>query len=113
MKLLKIITHLSKPSDSLMNNIKRKPIVLMVMLGDCRATSINIQVVLDIYHPHIGLFLDVCQVFICFRFSRYKFIDLETYFRIWNTYKIGTYQGIRKTRVIYIEDYLYTKLYPS
>ena len=58
-------------------------------------------------HPHICLFLDVCQVFICFRFSIYKFIDIETYFRIWNTYKIGTYRGIRKTRVIYIEDYLY------
>ena len=60
-----------------------------------------VQVVLDIYHPHICLFLDVCQVFICFSFSIYKFIDLETYFRIWNIYKIGTYRGIRKTRDIY------------
>ena len=69
----------------------------------------RLQVVLDIYHPHICLFIDVCQVFICLRFSIYKFIDLETYFRIWNTLKIGTYRGIRKTRVIYIDDYLNDK----
>ena len=67
----------------------------------------TVQVVLDIYHPHICLFRDVCQVFIYFSFSIYKFIDLETYFIIWNTYKIGIYWGIRKTRVIYIEDNLY------
>ena len=43
--------------------------------------------------------------FFCLRFSIYNFIDLETCFRIWNTYKIGTYRGVRKTKVTYIEDY--------
>ena len=61
----------------------------------------SIQAVLDTCHPHICLFLNVRQVFVCFRFSIYKFIDLEAYFRIWKTYKIDTYRGIRKTRVIY------------
>ena len=43
----------------------------------------------------------------CFKSSIYKFIGLRTYSRSWNKNKIGTYQGICNTRVIYIEDYLY------
>ena len=73
----------------------------------------HIQAILDIYHPHICLFLDVCQVFICFKFSIYNFIDIETYFSTWNTYRIGTYREISKTRVIYIEDYLCFRLSPQ